>query len=227
MRLSPASRISRPYPLRQGDVIQLGVDYQGRQEGNTGKSNLEIYQAVEMTVEIETNEHHQLLSSQIPLRFKAALFLLLLATNPYSTSTQQSADPKQDTSLDCCICISGIGPFQALFIAPCSHCFHYKCIQHILKESIMFPCPVCRQVANLEASVSMESVSEPLTVKQALTRSMESVMQIDETFSEQQQFNVLEINTECRRSESLLSPMTAEARSSIEIQNNEDIEKSL
>jgi pSer/pThr/pTyr-binding forkhead associated (FHA) protein len=33
MRLSPASKMSRPYPLRDGDVIQLGVDYQGRAEG--------------------------------------------------------------------------------------------------------------------------------------------------------------------------------------------------
>jgi hypothetical protein len=33
MRLSPANKISRPYPLREGDVIQLGVDYQGRAEG--------------------------------------------------------------------------------------------------------------------------------------------------------------------------------------------------
>jgi hypothetical protein len=33
MRLSPASKMSRPYPLREGDVIQLGVDYQGRTEG--------------------------------------------------------------------------------------------------------------------------------------------------------------------------------------------------
>jgi RING-like zinc finger len=179
-----------------------------------------------MTVEIEINPHHQLLSSQIPLRFKAALFLLLLATNPYSTSTQQTSDPKQDTSIDCCICISGIGPFQALFIAPCSHCFHYKCIQHILKESIMFPCPVCRQVANLEASVSMESVCEPLDVKQALTRSMESVMQIDETFSsDPQQFNVLGIKTEFGQgnSETVLSPLTAEGRSSIDIPSNEKI----
>jgi pSer/pThr/pTyr-binding forkhead associated (FHA) protein len=33
MRLSPATKISRPYPLKEGDVIQLGVDYQGRTEG--------------------------------------------------------------------------------------------------------------------------------------------------------------------------------------------------
>ncbi len=33
MRLSPANRMSRPYALREGDVVQLGVDYQGRSEG--------------------------------------------------------------------------------------------------------------------------------------------------------------------------------------------------
>ena len=29
--------MSRPYPLKDGDVIQLGVDYQGRPEGNPRK----------------------------------------------------------------------------------------------------------------------------------------------------------------------------------------------
>ena len=33
MRLSPATKVSRPYPIREGDIIQLGVDYQGRTEG--------------------------------------------------------------------------------------------------------------------------------------------------------------------------------------------------
>lgn len=33
LRLSPSGKESRPYPLKSGDVIQLGVDYQGRQEG--------------------------------------------------------------------------------------------------------------------------------------------------------------------------------------------------
>ncbi|KAI8902793.1 hypothetical protein BC833DRAFT_616325 [Globomyces pollinis-pini] len=150
LRLSPANKMSRPYPIRDGDIVQLGVDYQSRTE--------EIYKAVEMKVSIEMNASQAKRQQQIPMRFKAALFLLLMATNPYAT--QQPEDPKQDTSVDCCICISSIGPFQALFIAPCSHCFHYKCIQHVLRESIMFPCPVCRQIANLDASVSMESLVE-------------------------------------------------------------------
>ena len=151
---------------------------------------LDMYKAVEIKISLAYDEEHAKLQQQIPLRFKAALFLLLVASNPYASQKEQ--DPKQDTSVDCCICICGIGPFQALFIAPCSHCFHYKCIQHVLKESIMFPCPVCRQVANLEASVSMESVVEEnmgAYNTATLRRSISSLgvggddMQIDQTFS--------------------------------------------
>ena len=34
MRLSPSGKESRPYPVNQGDVVQLGVDYRGKSEGN-------------------------------------------------------------------------------------------------------------------------------------------------------------------------------------------------
>lgn len=148
-----------------------------------------MYKAVEIKISLQYGEEHAKLQQQITLKFKAALFLLLVASNPYATQKEQ--DPKQDTSVDCCICISGIGPFQALFIAPCSHCFHYKCIHHILKESIMFSCPVCRQIANLEASVSMESIAEENLGgynTSHLRRSISSLglgddMLIDQTFS--------------------------------------------
>lgn len=33
LRLSPAGKRSRPYPIKNGDIIQMGVDYQGRAEG--------------------------------------------------------------------------------------------------------------------------------------------------------------------------------------------------
>lgn len=33
MRLAPSGRESRPYPLKDNDIIQLGIDYQGRPEG--------------------------------------------------------------------------------------------------------------------------------------------------------------------------------------------------
>lgn len=30
MRLSPSGKESRPYPLKQGDIVQLGIDYKGK-----------------------------------------------------------------------------------------------------------------------------------------------------------------------------------------------------
>jgi len=37
MRLSPSNKESRPYPLKDGDIIQLGIDYQGKTQGNKKK----------------------------------------------------------------------------------------------------------------------------------------------------------------------------------------------
>jgi hypothetical protein len=169
MRLSPANKMSRPYPLREGDCIQLGVDYQGRTEGKTLLT--EIYRAVELQISMDVNESHTQLQKKIPMRFRKALNLLITASNPH-----QKEEIELENSVDCCICISEIGPFQAIFIAPCSHCFHYKCINNVLKDNIMFPCPVCRQVANLEASVSMESVYDDKNWRKPLVRSKSSIV---------------------------------------------------
>ena len=81
-------------------------------------------------------------------RLNRALKSLVYAMNPNS----QKEDELHPT--DCCICINAIAPFQALFLGPCSHCFHYKCVTPLLGAGFMFQCPVCRQVANLEASVA-------------------------------------------------------------------------
>ncbi|KAJ3294372.1 hypothetical protein HDU76_006958, partial [Blyttiomyces sp. JEL0837] len=213
MRLSPSGKVSRPYPLKDGDVIQLGIDYQGRPE--------DIYKCVIIKIGISVSS--QVLKQrkrENPVRFRTALKALLSATNPFSTVTsaastppmtplpptlnptpvmspapqshlyQQQPQPAQQQqpqqqlpqfnpaniiistptvlvaptptphsapAVDCCICLCSIGPFQALFISPCSHCYHYKCIKNLL-ETNMFQCPMCRQVANLDASVSMESL---------------------------------------------------------------------
>lgn len=71
-----------------------------------------------------------------------------------------NSDPnlKEPTASDCCICLNAMVPFQALFLGPCSHCFHYKCITPLLGQGFMFQCPMCRQVANLEASVVTDDV---------------------------------------------------------------------
>lgn len=48
-------------------------------------------------------------------------------------------------------------PCQSLFIAPCSHTWHYKCIRPIIQsEYPAFLCPNCRAVADLE-----EDIEEP------------------------------------------------------------------
>ncbi|KAJ3333750.1 hypothetical protein HDU76_004246 [Blyttiomyces sp. JEL0837] len=119
LRMSPSGKESRPYHVKSGDIVQLGVDYQGRQE--------EIY------------------------NLRTALRALLAATNP------TAKDPTDASCTDCCICLSQISPQQSLFLAPCSHCFHYRCVMPLLSSNVMFQCPLCRQVANLDAPVFDES----------------------------------------------------------------------
>ena len=89
-------------------------------------------------------------------RFTDGLKQMLAASNPYGANSSELTGD----DVDCCICISNITPFQALFIAPCSHVFHFKCVGTIIYKSPMFQCPLCRQVANLTASVSCESLNE-------------------------------------------------------------------
>ncbi|ORX42031.1 hypothetical protein BCR36DRAFT_587518 [Piromyces finnis] len=150
MRLSPSGKESRPYPLKDNDIIQLGIDYQGKSE--------DIYKCVIIKIVIVNRKVIQQRRQANPTRFRAALKALLSATNPYSSHSGDD-EINSKASVDCCICLCGIGPFQALFVAPCSHCFHYKCVTPLLSTGNMFQCPLCRQVANLVASVSMESFS--------------------------------------------------------------------
>jgi E3 ubiquitin-protein ligase DMA1/2 len=46
-------------------------------------------------------------------------------------------------------------PCQSLFVAPCSHVWHYKCIRPILQgpTAPSFLCPNCRAVTDLEADI--------------------------------------------------------------------------
>lgn len=46
-------------------------------------------------------------------------------------------------------------PCQSLFVAPCSHTWHYKCVRRIINgpQWPTFVCPNCRAVADLEADV--------------------------------------------------------------------------
>jgi len=179
MRLSPSNKESRPYPLKDGDIIQLGIDYQGKTQ--------DIFKCVIIKIQITNRTYIQQQKRKAnPARFMSALRALLSATNPYSTSFPGINEPVNNNSIDCCICLCHIGPFQALFIAPCSHCFHYKCINPILSNGDMFLCPVCRQVANLKASVSSDSlfdndVDEELLEAEDKIHSMESPSMLSTT----------------------------------------------
>lgn len=57
----------------------------------------------------------------------------------------------------------GVTIRQALFIAPCSHTFHYKCIRPLLEaHHPAFSCPLCRTYADLEEDVELEADADAL-----------------------------------------------------------------
>ncbi|OLY77993.1 E3 ubiquitin-protein ligase DMA2 [Smittium mucronatum] len=143
MRLSPPGVESVPFPLKDGDILQLGVDYQG--------GTLDIYKCVKIRVEI--NRKWQ--------RTKGNNFrkqILKNIQNSYYAVEQTKPNSSENT--ECCICLYNMLAFQALFVSPCSHCFHFKCVKQLLFTSSGFSCPLCRTYADLEASVSDDEVVE-------------------------------------------------------------------
>ncbi|KAJ3371184.1 hypothetical protein GGF31_003607 [Allomyces arbusculus] len=133
VRIAPANSESPPIELHDGDIIQLGVDYQGRTE--------DIFRCVRIRIEVNRE----------PYRNTAFRGQVVKALRAFAAAT--------DTG-DCCICLGPIAPFQALFIAPCCHTFHYKCSRPLLNAWPTFSCPLCRHYADLNASVSVENLSE-------------------------------------------------------------------
>ncbi|KAJ1299338.1 hypothetical protein OPQ81_004999 [Rhizoctonia solani] len=157
-RLSAPNIESRPTELHDGDIIQLGVDYQG--------GNEEIYRCVKIRVEVgrewqrEANEFNtgalkqlQTLQGQGTDSGKDKG-----KDKPRTSSAIAGPSNSRKTSVaDCCICLFPVAILQSLFIAPCSHCFHYKCIRPLLiKHHPGFSCPLCRTFADLEEDVEKE-----------------------------------------------------------------------
>lgn len=91
-----------------------------------------------------------------------------------SGSTDKAGSSSQSSAQDCSICLNNIAvcaslsvnyvcpmltskyqPCQCLFVAPCSHTWHYKCIRSLLSSPSypIFICPNCRAAADLEAEV--------------------------------------------------------------------------
>jgi hypothetical protein len=84
---------------------------------------------------------------------------------------RKPSDASPNSLSECSICLYPIGvcphisftnwsvqPGQALFVAACSHTWHFKCIRPIITEHFpLFMCPNCRQDADLEAPVDVET----------------------------------------------------------------------
>ncbi|KAK4513845.1 acetyl-coenzyme-A carboxylase [Mucor velutinosus] len=200
VRLSPAGSESRPVELHDGDIVQLGVDFQGGRE--------EMYRSVKMRFELNRS------SRQRPLSFNLNAFQNLrnltqatAPTPPLSSHHQHQQHQEESANLrntiidtptndlinsppasdgiplkkltnmqtsndttittttsschddvdECCICLYALAPFQALFVSPCSHTYHFKCIRPLLQSYPGFQCPICRTYSDLEASVASEA----------------------------------------------------------------------
>ncbi|KAF9020609.1 hypothetical protein BDZ89DRAFT_1138535 [Hymenopellis radicata] len=104
---------SKWFPLADGDILQLGVDYQGGLE--------DAYKAVKIRVEIGREPETAFDTSA------------LRALNALAKSeSQPSTESKKQIIPDCCICLCGISVRQALFTTPCCHTFHFKCIRPLI-----------------------------------------------------------------------------------------------
>lgn len=135
VRLSPAGVASANTPLRNGDVLQLGMDFRGGVE--------DIFRCVKMRV--ETNRAWLRKASQFNKEAHARLKSL---TDPTELA-------------ECAICLLRVQPCQAVFISPCSHCWHYKCIRPVVVKSYpQFLCPNCRETCDLEADLESDTEAE-------------------------------------------------------------------
>ncbi|TFK84775.1 SMAD/FHA domain-containing protein [Polyporus arcularius HHB13444] len=149
VRLSPANNESRPHELKDGDLLQLGVDYQGGTE--------DIYKCVK--IKIEVGREWQNHSNPFNVNALKQLKAIAIPTAPSAGAGKKVA--AKSALPDCCICLFCVTIHQALFIAPCSHAFHYKCIRPLLEtHHPAFSCPLCRTFADLEEDVEVEVDAE-------------------------------------------------------------------
>ncbi|QIW94588.1 hypothetical protein AMS68_000106 [Peltaster fructicola] len=138
VRLSSPGVESRPYPVNDGDVVQLGIDFKGGEEV--------IFRCVK--IRIECNRGWQKALNN----FNTATHKKLL--NSVAGKSKRDSDAASVSNHECSICLNPVAPCQCLFVAPCGHVWHYKCIRALLNNSSPnFLCPNCRYVADLDADV--------------------------------------------------------------------------
>ncbi|KAJ4483517.1 hypothetical protein J3R30DRAFT_3235481, partial [Lentinula aciculospora] len=149
VRLSPANTESRPFQIKDGDILQLGVDYQGGSE--------DIYKSVKIRVEI--GREWQSGANKFNTNAIKNLKSLAQAVSQAGAGATSGHGKARSAGLpDCCICLFPIAINQALFISPCSHTFHFKCIRPMVEAHFpSWSCPLCRSFADLEEDVEVEA----------------------------------------------------------------------
>ncbi|KAI0424274.1 SMAD/FHA domain-containing protein [Xylaria sp. FL1042] len=142
IRLSAPATESKPFPINDGDIVQLGIDFKGGEEM--------IYRCVKMRIELNRGWQAK------PNTFNMTTHKRLRDLT--STAAAASSSGSSHTQ-DCSICLNAIAPCQSLFVAPCSHTWHYKCIREMLHGPSwpIFMCPNCRATADLDAEVDEPS----------------------------------------------------------------------
>ncbi|EQK97588.1 FHA domain containing protein [Ophiocordyceps sinensis CO18] len=141
IRLSPPSQESKAYPVNDGDIVQLGIDFKGGEEM--------IFRCVKMRLELNRGWQNKLNTFNVAAHKR----LRTMASNGAASALSNS------NSQDCSICLNSIAPCQSLFVAPCSHTWHFKCVRSLLTspQYPIFVCPNCRAGADLEADVDEPS----------------------------------------------------------------------
>lgn len=131
IRIAPASIESNDFLLKDGDTIQLGMDFRGGTE--------ELYRCIKFRVELNKS-----------WKLKASKYNKQLI-DKMKTGLLNDQD-------DCSICLTKVKPCQPLFISPCAHMWHYSCIRRIIVNTYpTFDCPNCRKRTDLEAALDSDS----------------------------------------------------------------------
>ncbi|BGP15929.1 hypothetical protein JCM10213_003641 [Rhodosporidiobolus nylandii] len=223
IRLSSPNVESRPYNLKDGDVLQLGVDYQGGTE--------EIYRCVKMRVELNrgwqrgANSFNTAALAQlralgaVPMETAPTAGTALTAVpssgaspSAPSLSAVPTAQPQPRPAsaaasiTDCCICLYPVTVCQALFIAPCSHVTHFKCIRPLIEQNYPgFCCPLCRAYGNLEADVEID-LPEPEPAPSASEQPHDSALGLSIVSREPEMDAVEEVDEPASRAPSIRAP---------------------
>ncbi|KAL4974003.1 hypothetical protein BDW66DRAFT_93408 [Aspergillus desertorum] len=142
MRLSQPGMPSRLYTIKDGDIVQLGIDFRGGEEM--------IFRCVRIRVECNRSWQQQ------PNEFNKNTESLIKNLGKGDTADYSGCR-------ECSICLGSVlRPYQCLFMAACAHVWHYKCVSRLIHtpDYPMFQCPNCRAYTDLSAEVDDSNDNE-------------------------------------------------------------------